>query len=72
MFGKSLFNTAITPMCEYCSNGRRAPDGEQILCKRTGIVQTNYKCSKFDYDPLKRTPKRRPRLPEFSADDFKL
>ena len=40
------------------------------------VVTTGYdengKCKKFTYDPLLRTPKKRPPLAKFTKEDFKL
>ena len=36
------------------------------------IVSPYYKCKKFRYDPLRRVPKRPPKLPAFSPEDFSL
>lgn len=72
MFRKPLFGQNITPACEYCANSRPAPDGKMFLCKHSGVVCSYYKCRRFIYDPLRRTPKRLPKLPSFTPDDFKL
>ena len=37
-----------------------------------GAVQPFDHCRAFSYDPLRRVPRRRPQLPTFSPDDFKL
>lgn len=62
----------IAPKCEYCLYGRRSPDGETILCEKKGIVPLDSVCKKYKYDILKRQPKRKPKMPEFSAEDFEL
>ena len=69
---KSLFGNSIEPACIYCQFGRPAPDNVMILCRKYGPVSPYYKCKKFVYDPLKRIPKRRPKLPDFSPDDFSI
>ena len=72
MFRKTLFNQNITPACEYCTHSRPAGDGKMFLCLRAGRVSPYYKCRKFSYAPLRRVPKRLPKLPTFTPDDFKL
>ena len=67
-----LFAGDISPACEYCEYGRRASDNVMILCIKKGMVSPYYSCRKFLYSPLKRIPKRQPRLPEFSPEEFQL
>ena len=53
--------------------GRLSADGESVLCPKKGIMDKDFSCKRFRYDPLKRVPeKREPKLPEFSPDDFSL
>lgn len=58
--------------CAICAHGQKAADSDMILCSKKGILQPDYKCRKFRYDPLRRQPKMMPSLPEYTADDFKL
>lgn len=67
-----LFGNEIPPACEYCEHGNASASGNMILCVKKGVVAPFYKCRKFVYAPLKRVPKRRPKLPSFTVDDFKL
>lgn len=67
-----MFSNDIPPACEYCEHGRRAADHIMILCKKRGPVSPHYSCRRFLYSPLRRVPKRRPKLPTFSAEDFEL
>ena len=69
---RKFFGNQIEPACEYCANGTKSKDGESILCERQGVVAPYYSCRKFSYDPLKRVPKRTPKLPEYDAEMFKL
>lgn len=69
---KKLFGTNIEPACVYCIYGRPAPDNIMILCRKFGPVAPYYSCRKFKYNPLKRIPKRQPKLPNFSPDDFEI
>lgn len=58
----SIFKTAkyfdkhIEPKCDYCRFGKRAKDGNKVLCEKRGLVDANYSCGKFLYSPLKRIP----------------
>lgn len=67
-----LFGNNIEPACEYCLNGTRSRDNAMVLCTKKGVVSPFYSCSKYVYMPTKRIPKRRPDLPQFSAEDFKI
>ncbi len=68
----TLFRGEISPACEYCEYGRKASDNVMILCIKKGMVSPRYSCRKFLYSPLKRVPRRQPKLPSFSPEDFKL
>ena len=50
------FDKHIDPKCDYCRFGKRAKDGNKVLCEKRGLVDANYSCSKFLYSPLKRIP----------------
>jgi len=67
-----LFSGPVEPACEYCEHGRRAADNVMILCIKKGMVAPHYSCRRFVYSPLKRVPRRQPRLPTFSPEEFKL
>lgn len=70
---KKLLNEKdISPSCSYCKHGKQAPDGENVLCKKNGIVEKDFACKKFSYDVLKRQPRRPLPLNSFNADDFSL
>lgn len=69
---KKLFGNKISPACEYCQHGTKSSDNAMILCSKKGVVSPFYSCNKFVYMPTKRIPKRRPNLPRYTADDFKL
>ncbi len=58
--------------CAICQFGSKAADSDLILCVKKGVLQPDYKCKAFKYDPLKRVPKRTPELPEYTFEDFKL
>lgn len=52
----NYFDKNIAPKCDYCLNGKRARDGNKVLCQKRGLVNSDYSCSKFVYSPLKRIP----------------
>ena len=54
--GGKYFDKHIAPKCDYCQFGRRAKDGNKVLCEKRGLVDCNYSCSKFVYSPLMRIP----------------
>ncbi len=70
---KSVLNTQDkTPACGICSHGILSPDGETVLCIKTGIRLLDSSCRSFKYDPLKRVPRRAPIVGGFTEEDFKL
>ena len=72
MFEKPLFGATISPSCEYCEFGRKAPQPGCFYCEKKGPVRQMPKCRHDRYDPLRRVPKRAPKLPSFSPEDFAL
>lgn len=61
----------VTPKCEYCKHGRPSAENT-ILCNKKGVLEKDFSCKKFSYDPLKRIPEKKAVLPEFSKEDFEL
>ncbi len=61
-----LFGRKITPACSYCAHA--AGDGSCTLHR----VMKNGKCSRYSYDPLLRSPKTAPPVPEHDAEEFSL
>lgn len=54
--GGKYFGKDIPPHCEYCDFGKRAKDGNKVLCDKRGLVDADFSCGKFVYSPLKRIP----------------
>ncbi len=70
---KKLFGKKdISASCSYCTHGRIAPNKESILCKKSGLVDLDYSCKKFKYDPLKRQPTRPRPITTFDEEEFSL
>lgn len=69
---KKLFGNNIEPACAHCEYGRLGTDKQMVLCRKFGPVAPYYHCKKYEYDPLKRIPRRPPSLPKYSEEDFKL
>jgi hypothetical protein len=46
----------IEKYCAYCEHSVPTYDKDRVLCDKKGIVSGGYKCRRFSYDPLKRTP----------------
>lgn len=69
---KPLFPQKAFQACKNCVLGRPSFDGKRILCIRRGVVDPDYSCRKYKYNPLKRIPRRNPILPTFDRDEFKL
>lgn len=70
---KKLFNkNDVTPLCSYCAHGKISPNMETVLCTKMGVVEINFSCKKFKYDPLKRQPRRPKAIDKFEQSDFSL
>ena len=69
---KNYFGNQIEPACLYCKCGKPSCDGMMILCKKTGIVEQDYNCKKFEYEPLKRIPPPQLVLQKYTNEDFEL
>ncbi len=68
-----LFGSNIPPACEYCSNCHNLKSADTYYCEvHATDVECYDSCDNYVYDPLRRVPKRRLPMPEFSIDDFKL
>lgn len=68
-FGSKYFDKNITPKCDYCHFGKRAKDGNKILCEKRGLVDAAFSCGKFSYSPLKRVPVKQLKFVGSLADD---
>lgn len=69
---KTVLNKNTTPACGICAHGILSPDGDSVLCIKTGIRQLDSSCRSFKYDPLKRVPLRRNSMGGFTKEDFEL
>lgn len=58
--------------CEYCARGKLAPNGEDVLCQKKGIVDKDSKCRAYKYDVLKRVPIKAKNIMSADPEDFKL
>lgn len=54
--GEKYFDKSIKPKCDYCRFGKRAKDGNKVLCEKKGLVDCEDSCKAFVYSPLKRIP----------------
>ncbi len=74
MFGKKKRSEApdLPRVCEFCERATLLSDECNVLCADKGIVNREYKCKKFSYDPLKRVPHALPPLPRLSEEDILL
>ena len=52
-------NLDIAEVCAYCEHAVPLVGGEDVLCRKNGVVSAAYHCKKFSYDLLKRKPVRR-------------
>ena len=70
---KKLFEKKkYPPMCEHCVHGRLSPDEQSVLCIKKGIVETDGKCGRYLYDPLKRRPKKPLMIEKADPSEFEL
>lgn len=67
--GGRYFDKSIAPKCDYCQYGKRARDGNKVLCEKRGLVEREYSCTKFIYSPLKRIPVKQLRFVGSLADE---
>ncbi len=67
-----LFSNEITPLCKYCFFSNLSSDETMVLCEKKGVVSLEFSCSKFEYLPTKRIPKRRKELKTYKKEDFIL
>ena len=72
MAKKKLFGNKQEPRCETCAHGKRSANGTSVLCVQGGALPLTHSCRRYQYDPLRRVPKRRPLLGDYSAADFAL
>ena len=69
----SLFGRNIEPACKYCAFAMQVvSSGKEVLCEKRGVVAAGYHCRRYEYDPLRRVPKRPMPLAEFTAEDFSI
>lgn len=67
--GEKYFDKSIKPKCDYCQFGKRAKDGNKILCEKRGLMDADYSCNKFSYSPLRRIPVKQLNFVGSLADD---
>ena len=68
-FGGKYFDKNIQPTCDSCQFGKRAKDGDKVLCEKRGLVDSSFSCGKFTYSPLKRIPVKQLKFVGSLADD---
>ena len=56
-------NSDEAKLCEFCRFATEIKTTEDMLCAYKGVVDKEYSCRKFVYDPLKRVPRKLPELP---------
>lgn len=69
---KHLFGENIEPKCQYCFLSGPAKEKGMMMCQKHGLVEEDYCCGRYEYDPLRRVPKRQPKLPTYKPEDFEL
>ena len=69
---QNLLNPKIQPACAYCAVGKLSCDETTVLCTKKGVMQPDSSCRAFRYDPLKRVPRAKPKMQEYTAEDFSI
>lgn len=70
---KKLLNDRLyLPACSLCEYGRPSPDAAAVLCVKRGVMLPDSSCKKFKYDPIKRQPPAKQKLPAYAPEDFRL
>ena len=69
---QKLFSASVPPACSYCAIGKATEDQAHILCVKKGVMQPDSACRHFQYDPLRRVPRRKAELPQYDASDFSI
>lgn len=57
-------------ICLFCENASKLCGDDNMLCKKKGVIAEDHTCRKFVYDPLKRTPNTKPKIPKLSKEDI--
>ena len=65
---KKRTDNEITKCCAYCEKATLLPGDDYVLCAKKGVVSPSHVCRRFEYDPMKRIPKRTPDIP--TLDDI--
>lgn len=68
-----LFRKNVAKFCAYCVHAGQTGSG-RMLCSKRGFVNSDHKCFRFRYDPLKRSPSRlnTKDFSKFDEADFSL
>lgn len=68
----SLFRRKMEPRCAYCKLGDTL-SGENVICRKHGVVAAHGACRAFAYDPLKRVPAPQAKLKTgYTEEDMRL
>ena len=67
-----LFGKKMEPACIYCRFGRVNGEGDRVFCSKKGIVDALGSCRAFDYDPIKRIPKKIKLENDLTEKDFEI
>ena len=68
-----IFNKDQEKCCSVCEKARPIVNSHAIICRKKGIVDCDYVCGHFKYDPLKRVPARKKNIiADFKKEDFSI
>ena len=62
----------IEKKCCYCEHAKPIHDTTGYICKKKGVVNYNFTCKKFAFDPIKLSPVLPAKISPFSPVDFEF
>lgn len=68
---QKLFGNLVPVSCEHCFFSAPQADGT-LLCTKKRRINEDGSCRRYKYNPLKRTPRNLPKLPEYDPENFSL
>ncbi len=69
-----IFGKDAQRACALCEFGFINDETGNVICakRRKKEFAPEHRCGKFVYDPLKKSPRPKPRMHEHSAEEFML
>ncbi len=66
--------TDVSKICATCKFASPLCATDDLMCKKKGLVASNYICRHYDYNRLMKRPSRKRNLStdKYSAEDFEI